>query len=69
MNLWSALIVPESEKKYKIPTEQERLEVYFGQLEQLIPNPPRDWTKAARPCKWAKILEEKKNNPDASGRQ
>jgi hypothetical protein len=69
MNLWSGLIVPESEKKYKILTEQERLEVYFGQLEQLIPNPPRDWAKAARPYKWAKILEGKKNNPDASGRQ
>jgi hypothetical protein len=67
MNLWSALIVPESEKKYKIPTEQERLEVYFGQLEQLIPNPPRDWAKTARQCKWSKILEEKKNNPDVSG--
>lgn len=59
MNSWSALIVPESEKKYKLPTEQERLEVYFGQLEQLIPNPPRDWAKAARPCKWKKLLEEK----------
>jgi hypothetical protein len=69
MNLWSGLVMPESEKKYKLPTEQERLEVYFGQLEQLIPNPHRDWAKAARPCKWAKILEEKKNNPDGSGQQ
>jgi hypothetical protein len=56
-------------KKHKATTEQERLEKYFWQLEQLIPNPLRDWAKSARPCKWAKILEEKKNNPDGSGRQ
>lgn len=51
--------MPELEKKYKLPTEQERLEVYFGQLEQLISNPPRDWAKTAKPCRWKKLLEEK----------
>ena len=59
----------QSEKKYKIPTERERLEEYFWQLERLIPNPPKDWAKSARPCKWAKILEEKKNSQSAAGRQ
>jgi hypothetical protein len=52
--------VPQEKKKFRQPTEQERLEEYFWQLERLIPNPPKDWAKSARPCKWAKILEEKK---------
>lgn len=62
-------MVKQPEKKYKIPTEQERLEEYFWKLEQAIPNPHRDWAKSARPCKWAKMLEEKKKNPDGPGRQ
>jgi hypothetical protein len=66
---WSVLEVEQPERKFRQPTEQERLEEFFRQLEYLIPNPPRDWAKAVRPCKWAKILEEKKNNPDGSGRQ
>jgi hypothetical protein len=54
-------------KKFKRPTEQERLQEYFWQLERLIPNPPRDWAKSARPCKWAKILKEREDNPDGTG--
>jgi hypothetical protein len=69
MKSWSALVDSPSKSKFRQPTEQERLEEYFWKLESLIPNPPRDWAKSARPCKWAKILEEKKNNPDGSGRQ
>jgi len=53
--------MPQDGKKFRQPTEKERLEEYFWQLERLIPNPPRDWAKSARPCKWAKILEERKN--------
>ncbi len=59
--------MPQDGKKFRQPTEQERLQEYFWQLERLIPNPPRDWAKSARPCKWAKIIEEKKNNLDVSG--
>jgi hypothetical protein len=59
--------VPQDGKKFRQPTEQERLQEYFWQLERLIPNPPRDWAKSARSCKWAKIIEENKNNPDVSG--
>lgn len=42
-------------------SEQQRLENYFWQLESKIPNPPKDWAKAAKPCKYLKILKEKKN--------
>ena len=66
MKSWSGLVDKQSERKFRQPTEQERLEEYFRQLESLIPNPPRDWAKASRPCKWAKILEEKKQKQDAS---
>ena len=59
--------MPQDGKKFRQPTEQERLQEYFWQLERLIPNPPRDWAKSARSCKWAKIIEERKNNPDVSG--
>jgi hypothetical protein len=51
----------------KLPTVAQRLQDYFRQLEQLIPNPPKDWAKTAKECKWAKILEERKNNTDVSG--
>lgn len=61
--------MPQDGKKFRQPTDKERLEEYFWQLERLIPNPPRDWAKSARPCKWAKILEERKNNPDGAGGQ
>lgn len=64
MKSWSALV---DKPRYRVPTEQERLQEYFWQLERLIPNPPRDWAKSARPCKWAKMLKEKKDNPDGSG--
>lgn len=47
-------------KKYEGPTEEERLEAYFKKLHSLIPDPGADWEKNARPCKWAKILEERK---------
>ena len=40
-------------------TDQERLEDFFWELEKIMPNPPRDWAKSARPCKWAKLLKEK----------
>jgi predicted secreted protein len=46
--------------KYKIPTEAERLQEYFWQLQRLIPSPPKDWAKAAKPCKYLKLLEERK---------
>jgi hypothetical protein len=46
---------------FKIPSDQQRLENYFWELERLIPNPGKDWAKAAKPCKWAKILKERQN--------
>ena len=55
-------------KNHYIPTEEDRLHQYFFELNRLIPNPPKDWAKAAKPCKWAKILKERKNkNPDGPG--
>jgi hypothetical protein len=54
-------------KTRQIPTEAERLQKYFDSLVRLIPEPPRNWAVNAKPCRWAKILEEKKNNPDATG--
>ena len=47
---------------FKIKLEEERLQEYFWQLERLIPNPPKDWAKAAKPCKYLKLLEERKQN-------
>jgi hypothetical protein len=44
-----------------ILTEKQRLENYFWQLESKIPNPPKDWAKSVKQCKWAKILKEKNN--------
>ena len=56
-------------KERQIPTEADRLEKYFAKLEREI-----SWISDAeleevmsRPCKWAKILEERKDNPDVSG--
>jgi len=28
--------------------------------------PPKNWAANAKPCKWDKILKERKNNPDGS---
>jgi hypothetical protein len=46
-------------------TEADRLQKYFWELERLIPNPPANWAVNAKPCKWAKILEERKKDSDA----
>lgn len=56
-------------KARQIPTEAERLEKYFCQLAYQIPEPTRKELEQvlSRPCKWAKILEERNNNPDVSG--
>jgi hypothetical protein len=32
------------------------------ELARMIPNPGRDWAKSAAPCKYLKLLEERKNN-------
>ncbi len=49
--------LPPSIKPY---CNQEALDKFFWELESKLPNPPADWEKAAKPCKWSKILEEKK---------
>ena len=56
-------------KARRIPTEAERLEKYFAELERWMPEPTKEEMEqvAARSCKWRKILEERKNNPDVSG--
>ena len=41
-------------------TEAQRLEDYFAKLERLIPNPGANWARSAKPCKYAKILKERK---------
>ena len=48
-------------------TEEDRLQKYFWDLEKVIPNPPANWAVNAKECKWAKILKERKDNPDVSG--
>ena len=50
-------------------SDEERLAKYFRQLERDFPYvTERDVKDAlARPCKYSKILEERKNNPDATG--
>ena len=45
--------------KYHALTDKERLENYFWKLESLIPDPPEDWAKAIKPCKYLKIIKEK----------
>ncbi len=55
-------------ERYRV-TEEDRLLKYFAQLERLIPNPPANWAVNAKPCKWAKILKERENNPNVSGEQ
>jgi hypothetical protein len=54
-------------KKRRTPTEEERLEEFFGKLMYMIPHPPKGWEKKARPCKWDKIIKERNNNPDGTG--
>jgi len=49
--------LPPSIKQY---CNQEALDKFFWELESKLPNPPANWEKAAKPCKWSKILEEKK---------
>ena len=41
-------------------TEEQRLQDYFWKLETMIPNPGPNWARSAKPCKYAKILEERK---------
>ena len=56
--------------KSRIPTEAERLDKYFAQLRAIFPYVTEREVAAAlaRPCKYRKILEErKKQNPDGSG--
>jgi hypothetical protein len=41
-------------------TDAQRLQDYFWKLEKLIPNPGPNWARSAKPCKYAKVLEERK---------
>jgi len=52
-------------------SDEERLAKYFRQLERDFPYVTELDVKdaLARPCKYSKILEERKNNPDATGWQ
>jgi hypothetical protein len=59
--------VPQPGSKFRQPTEEERLEQFFWKLEGMIPMPPSNWAANAKPCKWAKLLEERKKNPDGPG--
>ena len=54
-------------KKTHTFSEAERLDKYFGDLAKQIPEPSRNWAVNAKSCRWAKILQERKNNPDVSG--
>ena len=55
--------------KCHIPSEAERLEKYIKTLSKDIPYLMKGEVDEAikRPCKWAKILEERVTNPDVSG--
>jgi hypothetical protein len=49
-------------------SNEERLQDYFWKLEELIPNPYKDWAKAVRPCKWERIIKERQNkHPNGAG--
>jgi hypothetical protein len=53
---------------FYVPTDEERLADYFWKLEELIPNPGNNWAKAAKPCKWERIIKERqKQDPNATG--
>jgi predicted secreted protein len=67
MRLCKSLAKQRKEKKFKLPSEAERLERYFWELERIMPNPPRDWAKSAKPCKYLKLLEERKQNNGEEG--
>jgi hypothetical protein len=49
-------------KKRTVPSDEERLDRYFAWLSYQIPKPPLGWELSMKPCKWAKILEERKQN-------
>jgi hypothetical protein len=53
----------------RIITEAERLEKYLLSLPIPYPTTKEMEQVLSRPCKWAKILKERKNNPDGSGGQ
>ncbi len=40
-------------------SEAERLARYFRQLRNVIPEPPKDWMKSAKECKYLKLLQER----------
>lgn len=52
-----------------IPSEAERLEKYFAKLNQDFPYISEEELQEVieRPCKWAKLLEERMKDPDVSG--
>jgi hypothetical protein len=53
--------------KYHLPTEAERLQNYFWELESKIPNPGKDWARSAKECKWLKILKERELKSSGAG--
>jgi hypothetical protein len=58
----------QKEKKTHLPSDEERLENYLESLEEWMPKPTKaEIESLSSPCRWAKILEERKNNPDVSG--
>jgi hypothetical protein len=53
----------QKEKKARFPSDEERLESYLESLEEWMPNLTKaEIESLSSPCKWAKILEERKNS-------
>ncbi len=57
--------------KCHTPSEAERLEKYFAKLNQDFPYISEEELQEVikRPCKWAKLLEERMKDPDVSGKE
>ena len=41
-------------------TNEERLKALMQKLETMFPMPPEDWKEKAKPCKYQKILDERR---------
>lgn len=65
MQFLKSLVVTQK-KKRNTPSDEERLTRFFMWLRHQIPEPPDGWQQKMKPCRWAKILEERKNNLDVS---
>lgn len=52
-------------QNFQTSTDKKKLKEFMVKLEGMFPMPPKDWKEKAKPCKYQKILDDRKQAKDS----